>query len=64
MKIIPIRANLAIVKLEKNNQLIVSYQTCVAATIDKESFKTEKRWSNTTMRHISDTGYESEPTKP
>lgn len=64
MKIIPIRANLTVIVFENSTQLVVSYRTCVAATTRNGSFKTEKFWGKTTLRHLNDTGYKNDPTKP
>ena len=37
-----------------NANILFSYETPVAAIIDGDYYKTEKKWSRTTTRHIND----------
>ncbi len=54
MKLNPIKSNMT--EIETNNKVILfSYETPVAAifTGTDEVWKTSKKWSNTTTRHIN-----------
>jgi hypothetical protein len=53
MKIKPIKNNLTEFTFNSNNQILVSYETPVAAYIDGIYYKTAKKWSRTTNRHLS-----------
>jgi hypothetical protein len=41
------------ITLADGTQVLFSYATPVAAWINEEFFKTSKKWSNTTTRHIN-----------
>jgi len=53
MKLSPIQANMTQLTLNDGTQVLFSYQTPVACWIDGQFYKTEKKWSNTTTRHIN-----------
>ncbi len=56
MKLIPIGPNqteLSFLASGKSANLFFSYQTPVAAMIDGICYKTDKKWSATTSRHIT-----------
>ena len=57
MNLIPIKANMTEVDLGNGKTVLFSYKTPVAyaVTTDNEQiiYKTEKKWSNTTTRHIN-----------
>jgi hypothetical protein len=53
MKIKPIQSNMTELTLNNGTQVLFSYQTPVACWIDGQFFKTDKKWSNTTTRHIN-----------
>jgi hypothetical protein len=53
MKIKPIKNNLTEFTFNPNYQILVSYETPVAAYIDGVYYKTAKNWSKTTNRHLS-----------
>lgn len=54
MNIKPIGPNQTEVSLDGGNILaLVSYETVVAAFVDGKAYRTSKKWSATTSRHIS-----------
>ena len=53
MKLNPIASNMTQITLNNGTQVLFSYQTPVACWIDGQFFKTDKKWSNTTTRHIN-----------
>ena len=53
MKLKPIQSNMTELTLNDGTQVLFSYQTPVAYWKDGEFFKTDKKWSNTTTRHIN-----------
>jgi hypothetical protein len=53
MKIKPIQANMTELTLNDGTQVLFSYQTPVASWKDGQFFKTDKKWSNTTTRHVN-----------
>lgn len=53
MKLKPIQSNMTELTLNDGTQVLFSYQAPVACWKDGEFFKTEKKWSNTTTRHIN-----------
>ena len=53
MKLNHIAANKNEITLGDGTQVLFSYQTPVACWINGEYFKTSKKWSNTTTRHIN-----------
>lgn len=54
MKVNPIGPNQTELTLDGGNVLVLfSYQTPVAAFVDGKAFKTSKKFSRTTSRHIS-----------
>lgn len=63
MKIVNIATNQAEVILQ-NARILVSYETPVAAVIDGVSYRTEKKWSNTTAKHITQWGAKFGTPKP
>lgn len=52
MKLNPIASNMTEVQTEKG-AILFSYKTPVAAYIDGKFYKTDKKWSVTTSRHIN-----------
>lgn len=52
MKLNPIGSNMTEVETEKG-LVLFSYKTPVAAVVNGQPYKTSKRWSNTTTRHIN-----------
>lgn len=48
-----IQSNMTELTLSNGTQVLFSYQTPVACWIDGQFFKTDKKWSNTTTRHIN-----------
>jgi hypothetical protein len=53
MRIKPIASNMTELVLNDGTQVLFSYQTPVASWKDGQFFKTERKWSNTTTRHIN-----------
>ena len=53
MKYNPIQANMAEITLHNGIKVLFSYCTPVATWENGQFFKTEKKWSNTTTRHIN-----------
>lgn len=53
MKIKVISVNQAEIVLTSGAQVFVSYETPVAAVIDGISYKTDRKYSNTTTKHIN-----------
>jgi hypothetical protein len=53
MKIKPIQSNMTELTLNDGTQVLFSYQTPVACWKDGHFYKTDKKWSNTTTRHIN-----------
>jgi hypothetical protein len=53
MRIKPITSNMTELVLNDGTQVLFSYQTPVASWKDGQFFKTERKWSNTTTRHIN-----------
>ena len=53
MKLNPIQSNMTQLTLNDGTQVLFSYQTPVACWKDGQFFKTDKKWSNTTTRHIN-----------
>ena len=53
MKLKQIGSNQTEVLLNDGTQILFSYETPVACWIDGEFFKTDKKWSNTTTRHVN-----------
>ena len=53
MRLNPIQANLTEIILNDNRVILFSYQTPVACKISDRVYRTSKRWSNTTTRHIN-----------
>ena len=52
MKLTPIASNQNEVEIA-GNRVLFSYRTPVAAWVDGQAYRTEKRWSVTTSRHIN-----------
>lgn len=52
MKFRNLGANMAEFRTSDGNVLFFSYNTLVAGYIDNAPFKTSKKWSRTTSRHI------------
>lgn len=52
MKIKSLAANQTVI-LTKKAEILVSYETPVAAKINGSFFKTDKKWSKTTSKHIN-----------
>jgi hypothetical protein len=53
MNLKPIASNKTELTLGDGTQVLFSYETPVACLINGEFFKTSKKWSNTTSRHIN-----------
>jgi hypothetical protein len=53
MNLKPLASNKTELTLEDGTQVLFSYETPVACWINGEFFKTSKKWSNTTSRHIN-----------
>jgi hypothetical protein len=53
MKLSQLSGNKNQITLADGTQVLFSYHTPVAAWINGEFFKTSKKWSNTTTRHIN-----------
>ena len=53
MKLNHLASNKTELTLADGTQVLFSYQTPVAAWKDGEYFKTSKRWSHTTTRHVN-----------
>jgi len=53
MNLKPIASNKTELTLGDGTQVLFSYETPVACWIQGEYFKTSKKWSNTTSRHIN-----------
>ena len=53
MKLKRIKNNLTEITTASNNQILVSYETPVAAHIEGVYYRTAKKWSKTTTRHLS-----------
>jgi len=53
MNLKPLASNKTELTLEDGTQVLFSYETPVACWIQGEYFKTSKKWSNTTSRHIN-----------
>ena len=45
--------NTAEVTLKNGNRVLISYSTTVAADVGGKFYRTQKKWSNTTARHIN-----------
>ena len=53
MKLQQLSGNKNQITLDDGTQVLFSYETPVACWIQGEYFKTSKKWSNTTSRHIN-----------
>ena len=53
MKLNHLSSNKNEITLSDGTQVLFSYATPVAAWVNGEFFKTSKKWSNTTTRHIN-----------
>jgi hypothetical protein len=53
MNLKPLASNKTELTLGDGTQVLFSYETPVACWINGEFFKTSKKWSNTTSRHIN-----------
>ena len=53
MNLKPLASNKTELTLGDGTQVLFSYETPVACWIQGEYFKTSKKWSNTTSRHIN-----------
>lgn len=53
MKVNNIGSNMTEVDLEGGDSILISYKTPVAADINGHCFKTDRKWSKTTSRHIN-----------
>jgi hypothetical protein len=53
MKLEPLSGNKNQITLADGTQVLFSYQTPVACWRDGAFYKTSKKWSNTTTRHIN-----------
>jgi len=64
MNLNPIKTNMTELAVNGVGTILFSYRTPVAAKTPEGSFKTEKKWSNTTSRHITQWGGKEWPTQP
>ena len=57
MTLNPIRANMTELELNNGTKVLFSYKTPVACLVNANGvwhqYKTDKKWSNTTTRHIN-----------
>lgn len=53
MKLNPIASNMTEITLNDGTQVLFSYKTPVACWKDGQFYKTAKKWSNTTTRHVN-----------
>jgi len=53
MKLSNIANNMTTITLQDGTQVLFSYATPVATWKDGQFYKTDKKWSNTTTRHIN-----------
>jgi hypothetical protein len=53
MKLEPLSGNKNQITLSDGTQVLFSYATPVACWVNGEYFKTSKKWSQTTSRHIN-----------
>ena len=53
MKVIPIGSNMTELTLENGIRVLFSYSTPVACELKDGFYKTNKKWSQTTSRHIN-----------
>jgi hypothetical protein len=53
MNLKPLASNKTELTLADGTQVLFSYQTPVACWRNGEYFKTSKKWSNTTTRHVN-----------
>lgn len=58
MKLRSIKANMTELHLDNGDAVLFSYETPVAALTAEGAFKTSKKWSVTTTRHINSWGPE------
>ena len=50
---IKLKSNLTELTTSSNDKIFISYETAVAACIEGVYYKTAKKWSRTTSRHLS-----------
>jgi hypothetical protein len=53
MKITPIASNMTELTLSNGIRVLFSYSTPVACELNSGFYKTNKKWSNTTTRHVN-----------
>jgi hypothetical protein len=53
MRIKPLASNMTELVLNDGTKVLFSYETPVAASTPAMAYKTAKKWSNTTTRHIN-----------
>jgi hypothetical protein len=53
MNLKPIASNMTELSLADGTQILFSYQTPVACWVNGQFYKTAKKWSNTTTRHVN-----------
>lgn len=53
MHLSPIQSNMTQLTLSDGTQVLFSYATPVASWKDGAFYKTDKKWSNTTTRHVN-----------
>lgn len=53
MKLKSLQANMTELILNDGTQVLFSYETPVASWKDGQFYKTDKKWSNTTTKHIN-----------
>ena len=54
MKLKPIKSNMNELVLNKDTTILFSYQTPVAGWDEQGAFRTDKKYSKTTTRHINE----------
>lgn len=64
MKLKNIGSNMTEVETSNGDFVLVSYSTPVAVRTAEGAYKTDKKWSVTTSRHITKWGGKDWPTKP
>lgn len=53
MKLNPIKSNMTELQFADGSSVLFSYETPVAACMNYTFYKTDKKWSRTTSRHIN-----------
>lgn len=64
MKLTSLGSNQTQLELSNGTRVLFSYETPVAAVIDGVMYRTEKKWSVTTSKHITQFGAKTAETRP